>query len=1112
MPNQPQTLSRSLATVLTAVLLAAVLPTAYASAARNATIDPLDAVEKLLNRQHAQLNKGDLVTPSLLELEGSKLDGVRDLLAISGSSRDSFSKAVALAKRGVLLRSRAAGGSGAIDAAPSLVEYDSPSAVAMALLARYDVTPTQTQRQALFSLDDLSPAVGQALAQLFVAFLDYDRATKDGFARLGWEGIEAIERHFKSRTARNEAFGLSAKMDSDGSELAELAKKVDLGQRLAAYLPLLDAAADLRTALAIAPASHSQSAADGGADADGGCESAAGALCLRIPLILAIDLRTTKDHGTSADNVYASGENYQLSIDAGGNDKYLNNAGGSCVHYRCSINPGYVAPGPLEGWAQAPSAAALLDLGSGRDAYGDVGAPPTQAANGGGIYAGSGMLVDDGGNDSYVGGTRALNGGGDAVGSGMLVDGGGSDSYRADSINLGNPSATNGGGWALGSGMLVDVGGDDSYEAEGFGANGGAIGGLGMLLDAGGADRYTAAGSGTNGGGSLSGDGLLLDAEGSEPSADDSYTAGSFGTNGGGYLNGSGMLLDEAGHDDYLAGSDGSNGGATLVRSKLASFDYTTDSVGRLFDLGGRDRYQDSAVPGGAARDCTVSPKGESRGIQVDAEGEGTNVEMGACTVIPTAPVLASNPGHPADDDNPKVQATTSPGSVLELYEDARCLGNPVATAPVDAAGTAAFSVLVPDDSVTEFSAAATRNNETSICSLALEYTEDSTPPLLSIDALPEPLTTTLPTLSGVGGKARGDTDVLANVFVGERAVGIPFVTLAARVSKDGRWSVTLSDADRLSPGSSYTVDVIQQDHALNTSRLTRRFSIAAGATPVPDGTRPPRPTIMAITPDAGSLGGGTDLRLVGTGLSKLPYSSIKFGLAGLQAVKIISSSATELRIQTPAGPATGSVPVWIASGLGTATFTYCCKDRSAGVVPAAGPSSGGTEVTILGRGFKRVTGVTFGHEPALYFRVDADTAITAVAPPQPVGTVAEVQVVFPSGEESPLSEEFPVFEYRDIPLSPPVVSRVTPSESASDGGGEVAVEGNHLYPGKVLFGQDSPTQVVWHSEKRIVVHAPPHPGGAVHVAVETPSGKAEKRFVYGSGTWTSVGASERRV
>jgi hypothetical protein len=94
--------------------------------------------------------------------------------------------------------------------------------------------------------------------------------------------------------------------------------------------------------------------------------------------------------------------------------------------------------------------------------------------------------------------------------------------------------------------------------------------------------------------------------------------------------------------------------------------------------------------------------------------------------------------------------------------------------------------------------------------------------------------------------------------------------------------------------------------------------------------------------------------------------------------------------VTTPAGTST-------APGLFSYTPLEPLPPVIALVLPAIGPPSGGTVVTITGLGFSGATAVTFGGTPAASFDVDSDTQITATTPAHALGPV-DVLVTTPAG------------------------------------------------------------------------------------------------------------------
>lgn len=300
----------------------------------------------------------------------------------------------------------------------------------------------------------------------------------------------------------------------------------------------------------------------------------------------------------------------RLLIDNGGNDTYLNNAGGSggregegggCIVLQVGLGG---AHGP------SPGPAALIDV-DGNDQYTSRRAC---GINGGG-YGAIGFLYDAGGNDTYTGKSNAINGGAALGGLGFLLDAGGNEVYNTSDPREGG--GVNGGAYVGGMGFLLDGSGDDHYTAGSAAVNAGSQLAIGMLIDLGGNDKYTAKDSASNGG-SIAGYALLFDGAGN-----DEYNATSYAVNGGGISGSVSVLSDIAGNDTYLSGRDGGVNGGALA------------SVSMLIDGNGNDTYSGGAwgVNGGAGG--FFGPTGRllpGIGILIDGAGKNT-FEAGAVAV-----------------------------------------------------------------------------------------------------------------------------------------------------------------------------------------------------------------------------------------------------------------------------------------------------------------------------------------------------------------------------------------------------------------------------------------------------------------------------------------------
>ncbi|HWG91523.1 MAG TPA: hypothetical protein VNZ52_11810, partial [Candidatus Thermoplasmatota archaeon] len=147
---------------------------------------------------------------------------------------------------------------------------------------------------------------------------------------------------------------------------------------------------------------------------------------------------------------------YILAVDLGGDDRYVNNAGGS------SWNT--LSDRPCRHWEEVTwRASALVDL-RGNDTYGDPKHPRLCGVNGG-AAKGTGILIDLAGNDLYHGSIMGVNGGA-WVGMGFLYDAAGNDLYSAGSNGVNGGADGNLAGVYLGfaRGELLDLSGNDTYR------------------------------------------------------------------------------------------------------------------------------------------------------------------------------------------------------------------------------------------------------------------------------------------------------------------------------------------------------------------------------------------------------------------------------------------------------------------------------------------------------------------------------------------------------------------------------------------------------------------------------------------------------------------------
>ena len=150
-------------------------------------------------------------------------------------------------------------------------------------------------------------------------------------------------------------------------------------------------------------------------------------------------------------------------------------------------------------------------------------------------------------------------------------------------------------------------------------------------------------------------------------------------------------------------------------------------------------------------------------------------------------------------------------------------------------------------------------------------------------------------------------------------------------------------------------------------------------------------------------------------------------------------------------------------------------------ILPSAGPTAGGTTVTITGTGFSGATAVTFGATAATGYTVVSATQITATAPAG-TGTV-DVRVTTAGGTSATSAAD--QFTY----VAAPTVTSITPTAGPAAGGATVVITGTGFSgTTAVTFGAAAATGFTVNSATQITATAPAGTG-TVDVRVTTLGG-----------------------
>jgi hypothetical protein len=174
------------------------------------------------------------------------------------------------------------------------------------------------------------------------------------------------------------------------------------------------------------------------------------------------------------------------------------------------------------------------------------------------------------------------------------------------------------------------------------------------------------------------------------------------------------------------------NGG--LVNDATPTFRFTSSEPGSTFgchfDAGAFYPCSSPFTPLGARANGTHTFYVRA----IDASGNVSTSQsrtFAIDTIPPPTPKIAGTyPASPANDNNPKLNGNAAPGAIVKLYTTAGCTGSPAAQASTAAFSGPGITVSVADDTTTSFRATATdAAGNTSGCSPAVTYVEDSTPP-----------------------------------------------------------------------------------------------------------------------------------------------------------------------------------------------------------------------------------------------------------------------------------------------------------------------------------------------------------------------------------------------
>ncbi len=364
-----------------------------------------------------------------------------------------------------------------------------------------------------------------------------------------------------------------------------------------------------------------------------------------------------------------------------------------------------------------------------------------------------------------------------------------------------------------------------------------------------------------------------------------------------------------------------------------------------------------------------------------------------------------------------------------------------------------------------------------------------------------------LPTISSLGttaGSTAGGNTITVNGSYFTGAIDVTF----GGVSATSFTVLSDSQISAVVPGQTAgTVDVQVISYAGSSvpGSSSDQYTYNAASSPV----------VSSLATTSGSTAGGTLVTIDGSNLSGA--TAVSFGSVPADFTVNSDSSITAWSPYQ----ASGTVDVTVTTQVGTSAtgsgdqFTYSSAGAPSvsGVTPNSGTTAGGDTITITGSGFTAATGVSFGGLPAQSFTVLSDTALTAVAPMLPAGTV-DITVTTFAGSSSTSSSDH--YTYTNVSGSAPTVTGVSPDTGAAGGGQVVVITGTGFTgTSAVDFGGTSATSYTINSDTQITAVAPAGSAGALDITATTNNGTSTTgsadQFTYlstGAPTVTSLGTT----
>jgi hypothetical protein len=233
-------------------------------------------------------------------------------------------------------------------------------------------------------------------------------------------------------------------------------------------------------------------------------------------------------------------------------------------------------------------------------------------------------------------------------------------------------------------------------------------------------------------------------------------------------------------------------------------------------------------------------------------------------------------------------------------------------------------------------------------------------------------------------------------------------------------------------------------------------------------------PAVSSFTPTSGGIG----VEVTITGSNFVNVSNVKFNTTTVSAGFTVVSP-TQIKVNVPAGAATGKISVTTPAGTGASAnnFTVLLPPTITSFSPASG--SQGSVVNITGTGFSGITSVSFNDVNAPTYSVVSSTQINATVPSN--ATSGKIKVANALGTATSANTFYVT----------PFISTINPTSGPS--GSTITLTGTNLGNATVKFNSTDVTPTT-NTNTTITAIVPSMASGAVNVTVVNQGGTSNSR------------------